>query len=40
MTDRKHTKDDGKRRAARPKAVPEEAVAEARAVGRSGGDGR
>jgi molecular chaperone GrpE len=29
MTDKKHTKDDGKRRAARPKAAPEESAAEA-----------
>ena len=29
MTDRKHTKDDGKRRTSRPKAAPEEAAAEA-----------
>ena len=33
MTDRKHTKDDGKRRAARPKAAPEESAAEAAAAG-------
>ena len=33
MTDRKHTKDDGKRRAARPKAAPEESAAEAAATG-------
>jgi molecular chaperone GrpE len=29
MTDRKHTKDDGKRRAAPPKAAPEQSAAEA-----------
>ena len=33
MTDRKHTKDDGKRRAARPKAAPEECAAEAALAG-------
>lgn len=33
MTDRKHTKDDGKRRAARLKAAPEESAAEAAATG-------
>jgi len=33
MTDRKHTKDDGKRRAAPPKAAPEESAAEAAAAG-------
>jgi len=33
MMDRKHTKDDGKRRAARPKAAPEESAAEAAATG-------
>jgi len=32
MTDGKHTKDDGKRRAARPKAAPEESAAEAAAA--------
>ena len=33
MTDRKHTKDDSKRRAARLKAAPEESAAEAAATG-------
>jgi molecular chaperone GrpE len=33
MTDRKHTKDDGKRRPVRPKAVPDEGTAEATAAG-------
>ncbi len=33
MTDRKHTKDDGRRRAARPKVVAEERAAEAAPVG-------
>ncbi|MCX6364698.1 MAG: nucleotide exchange factor GrpE [Actinobacteria bacterium] len=33
MTDKKHTKDDGKRRAARPKAVPDEAAPEVASSG-------
>jgi len=33
MTDRKHTKDDGKRRAARPKVAPEDSAAEAAPAG-------
>ena len=36
MTDRKHTKDDGKRRPAPPKAAPEESAAEATAAGEEG----
>jgi len=39
MTDRKHTKDDGKRRAARPKAAPEESAAEVAAAGDTTAEG-